>query len=90
MNGIHLTVPWLLVGVQAFGLFSACVARLSEGFACQRITQMVFFAALPLMGVATCAALPAGPGIWLSCTASLALMILTATCELRVDSGIMG
>jgi hypothetical protein len=85
MNGIDLlTASWLLVGVQVFGLCSACAARLSEGFACQVVSQWVFFAALPLMGAATCLALPVGPGVWLGCTASLAVMVLTVTCDLRV------
>ncbi|MEN6457789.1 MAG: hypothetical protein ABFC63_02575 [Thermoguttaceae bacterium] len=85
MNGINfVAVIWLLVAVQALGLCSACVVRLSEGFGCQVISQCLFFVALPIMGVATCFALTVGPGMWVACAASLAAMILIATWDLRV------
>jgi hypothetical protein len=86
MNGIDLFAAfWLLVAVQVFGVCSACAARLSEGFACQIVSQCVFLATLPLMGAATCVALAVGPGIWLACATSLAVMVLTATWDPRVN-----
>lgn len=85
MNGIDLPAAfWPLVAVHAFGLCSACAARLSEGFACQIISQCAFLVALPLMGATTCVALAIGPGTWVTCAASLAVMVLTAVCDLRV------
>jgi hypothetical protein len=75
---------WLLIAAQCFGVLSAGVARLSEGSACQAAGQCVFLLALPLMGAATAVALLVGPGIWVACAGSLAVMILMATCDLRV------
>ena len=84
MNGFESTTAlWLLVGAQCFGVLSAAAARLGEGSPCQAVSQGVFLVALPLVGAATVVALMVGPGIWVACTASLAVMVLTATCDLR-------
>jgi len=84
MNGFESTTAlWLLVAAQCFGVLSAAAARLSEGSPCQAASQWVFLVALPLVGVATVVALMVGPGIWVACAASLAVMVLTATCDLR-------
>ncbi|MCE5269016.1 MAG: hypothetical protein LLG00_14160 [Planctomycetaceae bacterium] len=86
MNGIDFSAMfWLLVALQAFGVLSACAARLSEGSACQALLRCIFLGALPLEGAATCVALAIGPGIWVACAASLAIMIITATWDLRVS-----
>ena len=84
MNGFESpALLWLFVVAQILGISSACVARLSEGSPCQVASQCVFFGALPLMGVATMAALAIGPGYWLACSATVAFMVLTVTCDLR-------
>ncbi len=84
MNGIDFpSVFWLLVAVQLLGVSSACFVRFCEGSTCQLIGQRAFFAALLLMGVATGVALTVGPGIWMACATSLAVMVLTATFDLR-------
>ncbi len=84
MNGFDSTTAlWLLVAAQCFGILSAAAARLSEGSPCQSISQWVFLVALPVVGAATVVALMVGPGVWVACAASLAVMVLTATCDLR-------
>jgi hypothetical protein len=91
MNGFDSpTALGLLVAVQCFGVLSAAAARLSEGSACQAITQWVFLVALPLVGAATVVALMVGPGIWVACATSLAVMVLTATCDLRISRSTSG
>ena len=88
MNGFDsMTAIWLLVAVQCFGVLSAAAARLSEGSPCQSASQWVFLVALPLVGAATVVALMVGPGVWVACAASLAVMVLTATCDLRGRRG---
>jgi hypothetical protein len=82
MNGIDSSML-LLVAVQLFGVLSAGAARLSEGSVCQAISQWVFLAALPIVGIATGLALMVGPGAWVACATSLAVMILTTTCDLQ-------
>jgi hypothetical protein len=82
MNGIDSsTAIWLLVAIQLLGISSAWTTRLSEGSSFQAATQRVFFTLLLLMGAATIVALAVGPGIWLACSASLAVMVLMVTCD---------
>lgn len=84
MNGFDSpTVMWLLIAAQLIGFFSAWLARLSEGSAGQTMSQWTFFGILPLMGAATIVALAVGPGCWLACSATLAVMVLTVTCDFR-------
>ena len=62
-----------------------CLAR--QAFlrdpAVRPVSQYLFFAILPLMGVATSIALAVGPGCWATCAATLAIMVLTVTCDFR-------
>lgn len=84
MNGFDSPgVVWLLLAAQFVGVTSGCFARLSEGSACQSLSQRTFLVALALMGAATIVALAVGPGYWLGCSASLAAMVLTVTCDFR-------
>jgi hypothetical protein len=84
MNGFdYPTCLWLLIAAQCVGVSSAWAARLSEGSPHQAIGQCAFFAILPLMGVATMVAFAIGPGCWLACSATLAFMVLTVTCDFR-------
>jgi hypothetical protein len=84
MNGFDSpAVLWLLIAAQLLGVISACIARLSEGSPRQALSQGTFFGALSLMGAATIVALAVGPGCWVACSASLALMVLTVTCDFR-------
>jgi hypothetical protein len=82
MNGIESsTALWLLVAVQLLGITSAWMARLSEGSAFQTVTQRVFFTTLLLVGAATVVALAVGPGAWVACSATLAVMVVMAICD---------
>ena len=76
-------VVWVLVAVQFLGVLSACAARLSEGSRRQAISQGMFLSFLPLVGAATLVAFAMGPGCWLACSATLAIMVLTVTCDFR-------
>ena len=84
MNGFDSpTVLWLLVAAQCIGVAAAWLARLSEGSTCQAFGQYVFLATLPLVGASAVLALAVGPGCWLGCSATLAVMVLTVTCDFR-------
>ena len=84
MNGFDSpTVLYFLVAAPILGISSAWLARLSEGSACQSMGQCVFFATLPLMGIITAFALSVGPGYWMACATTLAVMVLTVTCDFR-------
>jgi hypothetical protein len=84
MNGFDSpAVLWLLVAAQLFGFASAWAARLSEGSRSQALGQWLFFGTLPLMGAVTMASLAVGPGCWLACSTTLAVMVLTVTCDFR-------
>jgi len=84
MNGFDSPAAlWLLVAAQILGVLSAFAARFSEGSPRQAISQGMFLGVLPLMGVATLLALAVGPGCWLGCATTLAVMVLTVTCDFR-------
>lgn len=84
MNGFDSpAVLWLLVALQFVGVLSACAARISEGSRRQAILQIAFLAMLPLVGAATLLAFAIGPGCWMACSATLAVMVLTVTCDFR-------
>jgi hypothetical protein len=68
--------------IQLFGLVSATIARLGEGSRCQTLCQRVFLVCLGLVGAATAVSVGLlAPGAWVACGATLALMVLMATCE---------
>ena len=82
MNGFDSAAGiWFLFAAPCFGILSAAAARLSEGSICQALSQWVFLVALALAGMSTAVALVVGPGIWIACAASLAIMVLTAICD---------
>jgi hypothetical protein len=84
MNGLDSpAVLWLLVAVQFLGILSACAARLSEGSRRQALVHCLFLGILALVGAATVTAFAVGPGCWLACSTTLAIMILTVTCDFR-------
>jgi hypothetical protein len=74
-------ITWLLALVQVLGLTVAWIARLSEGSAFQGLLQFLFVALLVLTGGATLVALSLGPGRWLTCGITLAVMVLTVTTD---------
>ena len=84
MNGLDSPAAlWLLVAAQILGILAAFAARFSEGSPRQAISQGMFFAVMLLMGVATLVAMGVGPGCWVGCATTLAVMMLTVTCDFR-------
>ncbi len=71
----------LLLAVQLLGLFSAWIARLSEGSSRQTAAQRLFFVSLALVGVATLVSLGLRPGDWLSSAIVLSVMVVGTVCD---------
>jgi hypothetical protein len=78
-HSAHWTLA--IVAIQIAGLFCAWITRCSEGSALQPLCHRLFFGALLLMGGATVVALGIGPGCWISCGATLSIMVVGVTCE---------
>jgi hypothetical protein len=86
LNGFESSAALeILVAAQCCGILTAVLARLSEGSFIAAAFQWVFFVALALVGAATAVAITIGPGIWVACATSFAVMVLLATCDLNVD-----
>jgi hypothetical protein len=89
MNGIESpSAVWLLISVQAIGLVSAWLARVSEGSSHQALSHSFFLVCLAIVGLAAVAGLAIGPGYWLMAATTLATMILIAVCDFRADRGV--
>ncbi|HYW78028.1 MAG TPA: hypothetical protein VE890_00560 [Thermoguttaceae bacterium] len=73
----------LLLAVQLLGLFSAWLARLSEGSSRQTAAQRLFFVSLGLVGVATLVSLGLRPGDWLSSAVVLSVMVVGTVCDFQ-------
>jgi len=71
----------VFAGIEALGLASAWLARIGEGSPRQGSFQRLFLGCLGVVGVAGILSLELPPGYWLSCGATLALMVLAATCD---------
>lgn len=73
----------LFVAVQLLGLFSAWIARLSEGSSRQTAAQCLFFVSLALVGAATLVSLGLRPGDWLSSAIVLSVMVVGTVCDFK-------
>ena len=71
----------LLSIVQALGLTSAWLARLSLGSRCQVACHGFFFVCLTLVGAATLLAFGLAPECWLPAGFTLSLMVVAVTCD---------
>ncbi|MEK6238462.1 MAG: hypothetical protein N2C14_27405 [Planctomycetales bacterium] len=81
-----LSQPCLLCAlliVQAIGLLSAVLARISEGHCCQTACQRLFFVFLSLVGAGAVIGFSAAPECSLMCGGSLACMVVGAVCDFR-------
>ena len=81
---IHLdtsVVFWPLGAVLLLGLTSAWATRLSQRSRCQTSCQRLFLGCLALVGGTTLVSFGLGPGCWLASGFTLALMVLTVTCD---------
>jgi len=65
------------------GLGSALFARCSEGSRCQTLSQVLFFASLAMVGLAAIGSVLLGPGCWVTCSSTLAVMVIGATYDRR-------
>jgi len=74
---------WGFGAVQALGLATAWLARVSEGSHFQPWFQRLFLLSLLVTGAATMFAPEVGGGYWLLTAATLGLMILVAVCDFR-------
>jgi hypothetical protein len=72
-------VPWAVLVVQIAGIVSACLARFSEGCACQRFCQGLFFLCLALVATSAVISLRFEPDCWLTSGGILAAMVVAAT-----------
>ena len=77
------TAIWFLTALQALGLASAWLARVSEGSRFQAACQSLFLLCLCLLGVATAAALTIGPGSCMSCGLTLSIMCVGVICDFQ-------
>jgi hypothetical protein len=77
-----------LGAVQVLGLASAAMTRVGEGSAWQPVTQQLFFVCMALVGAETMLALGMGlVGCWLPSAATLAVMVVAATCDFSRAQG---
>ena len=80
-------LAWGLGSIQIAGLFSAWLARLSEGSRRQAWCHRLFLACLGLIGLTTMASLALGPKYWLPSGMTLAVMVLGAVWDFRPNPG---
>ena len=71
----------VLASIEALGLVSAWLARIGEGSRRQSSFQLFFLGCLGMVGAAAIMSLGLPPGYWLSCGATLSVMVLAATCD---------
>jgi hypothetical protein len=77
------TLSLLLTAIQLMGLASAGMVRLTQGSCRQAWSQSLFLVALALVGIGAVAGLALGRGWCLTSGATLSVMVLTATTDLR-------
>ena len=71
-------VLWTVIGVQMLGLLSAFLSRLGEGSPGEGHCQCFFLFCLALVGTTTIASMSLGHGAWLTCGATLSIMVVIA------------
>jgi hypothetical protein len=67
---------WILLAVEAAGLISASLVRLSAGCRSHQSCQWLFFACLALVGCSTAVSMLISPICWLVSAITLAMMIV--------------
>jgi hypothetical protein len=70
-------VFWILLAVEAVGLTSASLVRMSAGCRGHQPCQWLFFACLSLVGCCSVVAMVISPICWLLSAATLAMMIVS-------------
>ena len=74
---------WSVFGVQMIGLAVAWMTRLTEGSCYQAPCQCLFLGCLGLVGLSAVLGTSLGQGSLLTSGATLAVMVLAATCDFR-------
>ena len=83
LTPLETLVYWAAIAVQMIGLASVVAARMWPQSPAQTRCQWFFFISLAGVGLATMLALACGSGLWVSCAATLSLMSVGATLDLR-------
>ena len=73
------TASWCLAGIQVMGLTSGWLARIGENSPLQNSSQWLFYLCLALVGMATIGTWMFSPHACLGTSATLCVMVLTAT-----------
>ena len=74
---------WIFSFLQIAGLFSAWMARLSEGSPNQASCYLLFFVSFGLIGLTALATAALAPGYWLLSAATMCVMVLAAVWDVR-------
>lgn len=74
---------WAIIAVMVLGVCSTIAARLAEGTREQSRCQVVFVVCLLLVAVSTLVAMTISNELFLACGATLSLMAVGATLDLR-------
>jgi hypothetical protein len=72
-----------MYGLMLSGVVSAFSARVSAGYACERLCQALYFGLLILVGIATVVTLGIAPGIWLTTAMTFCVMILAVVWDFK-------
>ena len=79
----HDTYFWILAGIQLLGVLSCIFARLLESTSAAHSSRHLFVVCLLVVGLATMSAVQCGSPCWASCGATLSLLSVGATLDLR-------
>ena len=80
-GGIDFGQLCVLFSVQTVGLISAALARIMEGGRWQGLTQRLFIGLLVVVAFTTILSIWNAPQQWFMSSATLAVMVVTATCD---------
>ena len=82
----HPFVFWFMAAVPIVGLLSLALTRVGEHTTASLPCRCVFFACLLLVGLATMLSVASGLGHWTIGGATLSLMVVGSTLDLRTDA----
>ncbi len=80
-GGVDFGQLCVISSLQVCGLVSACLARISEGRPWQELCQRMFVALLVVVAFMTVLNVWNAPQQWMMSATTLAVMVVTATCD---------
>lgn len=80
-GGLDFSQLCVISSVQVCGLISTALARITEGRRWQELFQRMFLALLVIVAFTTVLNLWNAPQQWMASATTLAVMIVTATCD---------